>query len=36
MRYRLLSVAAQDLSLAIEFYESQSAGLGLESVDVLR
>ncbi len=30
MNYRVLSVAAVDLAEAMEFYEKQSSGLGLE------
>jgi hypothetical protein len=33
MRYRLLSVAAEDLAAAVEFYERQSAGLGADFLD---
>ena len=33
MRYRLLSVANEDLSSAITFYERQSGGLGLQFLD---
>jgi len=33
MKYRLLSVAAEDLAEAIEFYERQSAGLGSRFLD---
>jgi len=33
MKYRILSVAARDMADAIEFYENQSSGLGLEFLD---
>ena len=33
MKYRVLSVAAVDLADAMEFYDSQSEGLGLEFLD---
>jgi hypothetical protein len=33
VKYRLLSVAAEDLSDSVEFYEAQSAGLGAQFLD---
>ena len=33
MKYRIVSLAAEDLAGAVNYYESQSAGLGADFLD---